>query len=80
MTKEQAIKCMGSSKLSEGEKFIIQAQYFNYSLSNFGLKLWELMCAADDSNLEKLKLGWPYHVSALYDWRNGNLISKCEGV
>ena len=80
MTKEQVIKCLTSTKLTVGERFVIEATQFNSSLSGFGLRLWELLCVADEFNLAKISRGFPEHVAAIYRLRNGELEKVCKEI
>lgn len=63
-----------SSEFTEGEKFIVRAQYrAAIPMGNFEEKLWELLCAADERNLARLSASFPTEVKATTDWRYGAL-------
>jgi len=52
---------MFSKRLTPEEDWIMQWQYG--FLGNFHEALFKAICAADEGNLDKLSLGFPYEVS-----------------
>jgi hypothetical protein len=80
MNREQFAAIMTSDQFTPGEKFAAQAQYAPETFSSFGSALWNLLCAADQYNLERIALAFPDHVAALGVWRHGNLRQRFEAV
>lgn len=73
--REQIVAILTSPDFSEGEKFVVKAQ-FNHAfdwLSNFEQKLWEVLCAADHENWAKLLKVFPQEAIAVRDWKEGGL-------
>lgn len=63
-----------SDLFTEGDKYIIRMQFRRIiPAGNFEEKLWEILCAADEKNLAKLRLGFPTEVEGLKRFRNGTL-------
>ena len=54
------MKKMKLEGLSEGEEFIVMWQF--RLLGHFKTALIEVICLADEDNLDKLRLGFPYEV------------------
>lgn len=67
---------MTSGGFTAAEKFVAEAQMYPKEMGNFRHKLWEVICNADESNKDRLALGFPDEVAAVRAWQNGNLARR----
>ncbi len=72
--REQIRAVLTSDEFNAGEKFVIKAQFRHaIPVSNFEEKLWELLCACDDENLQHLAAAFPANTLGFIAWSRGDL-------
>ncbi len=73
-TREQIRSVLIDEQFTPGEKFIVRMQFAQaIQPSNFESKLWEVICAADQDNLDRLECAFPAEVRAFRSWTQGDL-------
>jgi hypothetical protein len=73
-TYDQLAAFLRSPEFTDAEKFVARCQLPDLAHpGNWERKLWAVLCAADELNLEKLARGYPAEAGAFREWSRGNL-------
>ena len=65
-----------SPQFTRGEKKYLEFQW--HMAGGFYTSLWQTIARADNSNLEKLRAGFPEEVAAYLSWTRGDLARRVE--
>jgi len=71
-------QALESDGWTAGEKWVLKWQYMMHS--HFQTALAEVICLADEGNMERLHHGFPDAVEAFLAWRDGDLGKRFAAV
>lgn len=71
---------VGGQVFDRADRAAIAWQYHRSTMGSFKGTLWDLIVAADNSNLDRIGLGFPTEVQGYKNWTRGDLAQRLRAA